>query len=97
MAHEYTILVGGVVIRGGGAPDATAIAWAEDTVLAVGADDAVRAISRGDSRFVDLAWACVRAIDPAGVLEAGAPADLAVTAVQKSTCFGPAVLRAVGA
>lgn len=76
MTHEYTILFGGVVIPGGDAPAVTAIAWAADTILAVGTDDAVRAISRGDSRFVDLAGARVVPADDA--LEVGGPANLLV-------------------
>jgi predicted amidohydrolase YtcJ len=78
MTHEYTILFGGVVIRGGGAPDATAIAWAEDTVLAIGDDEAVRSISRGDSCFVDLAGARVVPAVAGEVLEPGMRADLVV-------------------
>jgi cytosine/adenosine deaminase-related metal-dependent hydrolase len=82
VTHEYTILTGGRILAlpdGESAPDAaaTAIAWAEDTVLAVGTDEAVRAVSRGDSRIHDLAGAIVRPLG--GVLiEAGAPADFEV-------------------
>jgi predicted amidohydrolase YtcJ len=87
VTHEYTILTGGVVLATGaagtvgvadvsdGAP-ATAIAWAEDTILAIGDDTTVRAISRGDSRFIDLRGAVVVPLD--GPLEPGSPADLAV-------------------
>lgn len=76
MTHEYTILLGGTVISGGGAPDATAIAWAHDTVLLVGSDEDVRAISRGDSHFIDLVG---RFVVPLGEpLGAGSQADLAV-------------------
>ena len=78
MTHEYTILLGGVVIPGGGGPDATAIAWAHDTVLLVDSDAAVRAISRGDSHFVDLGGHFV--VPLAEPLDAGSPADLAVFA-----------------
>ncbi len=86
MTHEYTILLGGSVHVTPGrpnagnrpgsstpAPVATAIAWADDTVLAVGSDAAVRAISRGDSRFIELHGAHV--VPPDGALEPGAPAD----------------------
>ena len=60
MTHEYTVLIGGVVLTGGDGPAAaTAIAWAADTILAIGDDEAVRSISRGNSRFVDLGGACV--------------------------------------
>lgn len=86
MTHLYTLLVGGTVIPSGDAPDATAIAWAGDTILAIGDDDAIRAISRGDSHVVDLAGATVVALDPSGrpgwptggALEVGGPANLVV-------------------
>jgi predicted amidohydrolase YtcJ len=84
MTHLYTLLVGGTVIPGVG-PDAEAIAWAGDTILAVGTERAVRAISRGDSHVVDLGGAFVVPLATAdtiqavgGALEVGAPADLAV-------------------
>lgn len=60
---------------GGAVP--TAIAWAADVVLAVGPDDVVRAISRGDSTFLALDGCVVTPLDPGAVLEPGAPADLA--------------------
>ncbi len=77
MTHKYTLLVDAVVLPGGGAPDATAIAWAEDTVIAIGNSEDVAAISRGDSHVFTLAGATVvpRA---GGVLEVGGPADLEV-------------------
>lgn len=86
MTHEYTLLVGGTVLPGGGEPDASAIAWAGDTVLALGTDHEVLAISRGDSHVVDLRGATVVPLAAdAGVawpvearLEVGGPADLAV-------------------
>jgi predicted amidohydrolase YtcJ len=70
-------MVGGIVRPGGGTPAATALAYAHDTVLAVGTDAEVRAISRGDSHVVDLAG---RSILPAEgiVLEPGAPASFRV-------------------
>ena len=80
MTHEYTILHGGVVIPGGGAPDARAICWAGDTVLLVGSDADALAISRGDSHFIDLAGAVVAAMADDARLEVGAPADFAVLA-----------------
>ena len=78
MTHEYVIAVGG---RIEGAVDsdarqATAIAWAADRVLAVGSDERIRAISRGDSTFIDLAGCDVTAPDRTTSLEPGAPADL---------------------
>ena len=86
MTHLYTLLIGGTVISGGGGPDATAIAWAEDTILAIGREEDVRAISRGDSHVVDLQGAFVAplALDvdagwtSTGSLEVGGRADLAV-------------------
>jgi predicted amidohydrolase YtcJ len=86
VTHEYTLLVGGTVIPGGEAPDATAIAWAEGTVLAIGPEAGVRAISRGDSHFVDLHGAFVVPLAPdtevvwpsSATLEVGGRADLAV-------------------
>jgi len=76
MTHEYTILAGGTVIRGGSEPDASAIAWAADTVLLVGSDREVRSISRGDSHFIDLAGAFVVPLE--GALETGAPANMEI-------------------
>jgi len=86
MTHEYTLLIGGRVIRGPSRAEATAIAWAADTILAVGTDEEVRAISRGDSHFADLAGRTVVPLaadgavrwPPEGVLEVGGRADLAV-------------------
>ncbi len=88
MTHEYTLLLDGTVITGGSGPDVAAIAWAADTILALGTEMEVRSISRGDShvvripgRFVvpltaaagaDLAW------PTDATLELGGPADLAV-------------------
>lgn len=55
MTHEYTILYDTSVLTGDQAcPRAAALAWAADTILAVGETAAVRAISRGDSRFIAL-------------------------------------------
>jgi hypothetical protein len=86
MTHRYTILVGGTVISGHDGPDGEAIAWAEDTVIALGSDAAVHAISRGDSDVVDLAGASVVPLGagldaswPVGAtLEVGGRADLAI-------------------
>ena len=87
VTHQYTVLTGGTVLvtgpaAGEGAPPsasaevASAIAWAEDTVLAVGSDAAVKSLSRGDSRFGDLRGALV--VPFSGALEPGAPADFTV-------------------
>jgi hypothetical protein len=75
VTHLYTLLTGGRVVRGGGLPDATALAWAADTILVVGSDDQVASASRGDSMRIDLGGAVVMA---ESVLEAGAPADFDV-------------------
>jgi hypothetical protein len=79
MTHEYTIATGGTVVAPAGTVGAhpTAIAWAADTVLAVGTDAEMRALSRGDSTFLGLSGATVSATDPAGgPLGTGDPADL---------------------
>lgn len=84
VTHEYTLLLGGIVHPGGGAPDATALAYAHDTVLAVGSDEEVRAISRGDSRMVDLGGRIV--VPTAGsTLEPGAPATFRVLGPDEGT------------
>lgn len=65
MTHEYVIALDGRIDahRPGDAGSApTAIAWAADHVLAVGADDIVRAISRGDSTFLDIEGCVVTAL-----------------------------------
>ncbi len=65
MTHEYVIAQGGRVqphTLGGDDAEPTAVAWAADRVLAVGADDLVRSISRGDSTFVDLDGCVVTAL-----------------------------------
>jgi predicted amidohydrolase YtcJ len=101
MTHLYTLLVGGNVLARADAPPATAIAWAHDTVLAIGRDEDVAAISRGDSRLVDLAGATVLPLGPsgdlrwppAGVLEVGGPADLAVLDEDPRSRTSPAALE----
>jgi hypothetical protein len=77
VTHLYTLLTGGHVVRGNGQPDASAIAWAADTVLLVGADEEAAAISRGDSTAIDLGGAWVVGV---ATLEVGAPADFDVLA-----------------
>ena len=55
MTHEYVIALNGHIEPDpGGDSEETALAWAAGAILAVGPDDVVRAISRGDSRFLDL-------------------------------------------
>ena len=77
MTHEYTLLLGGRIVRGDGGPDATALAWAAGTVLALGTDEEILAISRGDSAVVAL-HGLTLAPAPGSVLEVGAPADALV-------------------
>ena len=86
MTHRYAILGGGLVIPGRDGPDASAVAWAEDTIIALGSDDDVAGISRGDSHVVDLAGRCVVPLDAGGGaswpaearIEVGGSANLAV-------------------
>jgi predicted amidohydrolase YtcJ len=86
VTHRYTLLIGGTVISGRDEPDASAIAWAADTVIALGSDDEVRATSRGDSHVIDLRGASIVALGegpdarwpPDTTLEVGGRADLAV-------------------
>jgi predicted amidohydrolase YtcJ len=95
VTHEYTILLGGTIIRGGGAPEATAIAWAHDTVLLVGSEADVLAISRGDSHFVDLRGRFIVPLEDA-TLEVGGPANLAVFSADPRTAHSrPAPLAVV--
>ena len=65
MTHEYVIALYGKIQpqrTGDSGPVPTAVAWAADHVLAVGADDVVRSISRGDSTFLDLGGCVVTAL-----------------------------------
>jgi len=65
MTHEYTVALGGSVaslVPGPRDAEDTAIAWAAGRVLAVGPDDDVRSISRGDSAFLDLGGCMVTPI-----------------------------------
>jgi hypothetical protein len=77
VTHEYTILTGGVILGGAATGHASAIAWAAGTVLAVGDDAAVRAVSRGDSHFADLRGAMVQPLG-ASRLEPGDAADFEI-------------------
>jgi hypothetical protein len=102
VTHEYVIASAGRIIPG--REGDTAIAWAADRVLAVGADDVVRAISRGDSTFVDLAGCLVTALpgDPRQadtivsgmVLEADAERDPAALLVRARLLDPEAILEA---
>jgi predicted amidohydrolase YtcJ len=86
VTHRYTLLIRGTVVSGRDEPDVSAIAWAADTVIALGSDDDVRGTSRGDSHVIDLGGAVVVALGqgpdarwPSGAtLEVGGRADLAV-------------------
>ncbi len=65
MTHEYVIGLGGRIDprpSGSDETSCTAIGWAADRVLAVGPDDVVRSISRGDSTFLDLHGCVVTAL-----------------------------------
>jgi hypothetical protein len=61
MTHEYVIGLRGVVLGAGtpAGPELTGVAWVADRVLAVGTDELLLAISRGDSTFLDLAGCAV--------------------------------------
>jgi hypothetical protein len=84
VTHRYTLLVGGTVLPGPEGRSATAIAWAEGVVLALGTDEQVRAVSRGDSHVVELHGAFVVPADAGDApswprsttLAVGDPADL---------------------
>lgn len=55
MTHEYVIALSGHIEPDlTGDAEETALAWAAGAVLAVGPDEVVRAVSRGDSTFLDL-------------------------------------------
>lgn len=92
MTHEYVIAPGGIVpgaVEPTGATP-TAVAWAADRVLAVGSGEAVRAISRGDSTFLDLAGC---AVTPAPEWPAAAE-DVVRAAVAAGRPFDAAELMA---
>jgi hypothetical protein len=83
VTHEYTILTGATILPGGGQPPCEAVAWAAGTVLALGSDAEVRAISRGDSHVMAYPGAFV--VPLGEVLDVGGPADLAVLASDPRT------------
>ena len=101
MTHRYTLLIRGTVILGRGEPDVSAIAWAADTVIALGSDDEVCGTSRGDSHVIDLGGASVVALGqgtdarwpPDATLEVGGRADLAVLESDPRRVSGPAEQR----
>ena len=88
MTHEYTLLVGGRILPGPDRPRVAALAWAADTVIALGSDAAVREASRGDSLESNLGGLFVIPVadggdaiwPPTAVLEVGGPADCALLA-----------------
>jgi len=60
VTHEYVIALNGRIEPDpGGEAEETALAWAANAVIAVGPDEVVRAISRGDSTFLDLCGSVV--------------------------------------
>jgi predicted amidohydrolase YtcJ len=93
MTHEYTLILGATVLPGGGAPPCEALAWASGTILALGSEAEIRAISRGDSHVMELRARFVVPLD--GPLEVGAPADLVVLAADPRELQGPGGPRRV--
>jgi hypothetical protein len=106
MTHEYVVAVGGRVEpcpAGSTVAVCTAIAWAADRVLAVGADDTVRSISRGDSTFLDLGGCIVTPLpgDPAradalvraATRQAGAGIEVVALLIEAALLPGDAVLE----
>ncbi len=83
MTHEYTLLLGATILPGGDRAPCEAIAWAHGTVLALGTDAEVRAISRGDSHVLGYPGAFV--VPLGAVLAVGEPADLAILATDPRT------------
>jgi hypothetical protein len=78
MTHEYTLLVSGIILPGGDEPACEAVAWAHDTVLAIGRTTEIEAISRGDSRRFDLGGAFAVPWPAGALLATGEPASLDV-------------------
>jgi aminoglycoside 6'-N-acetyltransferase len=86
VTHLYTVLLDGVILAGPDREPVTALAWADGTILALGSDEQVRGISRGDSQMGRLDGAFVIPLGPGdqpvwppeAVLEIGGPADLAI-------------------
>jgi predicted amidohydrolase YtcJ len=101
VTHRYTLLIRGTVISGRDEPDVSAIAWAADTVIALGSDDDVIGTSRGDSHVIDLGGASVVALGegpdarwpPDTTLEVGGRADLAVLETDPRRIDAPAGQR----
>jgi predicted amidohydrolase YtcJ len=87
VTHEYTLLIGATILPGGGAPACEALAWAGGTILALGSEAEIRAISRGDSDVLEIAGRFV--VPLATTLEVGAPADLLVLETDPRDPHGP--------
>ena len=104
MTHEYVIALNGHIEPDlSGDAEETAVAWATDAVLAVGPDDVVRAISRGDSTFLDLGGCVVTPLpedlaDAASAVRERArrPADIGRVLVETGL-LGPGVVLEPGA
>lgn len=75
------------------APAPSAIGWAADRVLAVGSDEIVRAISRGDSTFLDISG---RAVTPLPADTAGAERLLRAAVTAGSPFRATEVLQRAG-
>lgn len=92
MTHEYVIALNGLVEPDlGEDSEETAVAWAADAVLAVGPDEVVRAISRGDSTFLDLCGCLVTPLP-----DAPSQADSLVRAKHASAADVPRLLVEAG-
>jgi hypothetical protein len=76
VTHEYTLLLGATVLPGGGQPPCEALAWAAGTILALGTEAEIQAVSRGDSAVLAFPGAFV--VPLAEPLEVGVAADLLV-------------------
>jgi predicted amidohydrolase YtcJ len=76
VTHEYTLLLGATVLPGGGQPPCEALAWAAGTILALGTEADIQAISRGDSGVMTFPGAYVVPLDEP--LDVGSAADLLV-------------------
>jgi len=86
MTHEYVIATNGRIEPSTLEEDeATALCWAGETIIAVGPDEVVRAISRGDSTFLDLCGCLVTPLP-----EAPSHAD---SLVREERATGPDVAR----
>jgi hypothetical protein len=94
VTHEYTLLVGATILPGGGAPACEALAWAGGTILALGSEAEILALSRGDSDVLEIVGRFV--IPLTTPLEIGAPADLLVLETDPRDPHGPGGPRRLG-